>query len=222
MYAVLVLFGVVIIVCVLANRFTEKLGVPSLLAFLALGMCFGEDGLFQIPYNDYHTSEIICSVSLIFIMFYGGFGTNFKEARSVAVPSTLLSTVGVILTAGLTGLFTHFVLGLPWAESMLIGSVISSTDAASVFSILRSKKLNLKYHTASMLEMESGSNDPISYMLTLLWIGVMQGSDLSVPMLLLQQITIGIVAGLILGKLAIWVLNRCNFYIAQCQRQYKY
>ncbi len=215
MYAILVLFGVVIIVCVLANRFTEKLGVPSLLAFLALGMCFGEDGLFQIPYNDYHTSEIICSVSLIFIMFYGGFGTNFKEARSVAVPSTLLSTVGVILTAGLTGLFAHFVLGLPWAESMLIGSVISSTDAASVFSILRSKKLNLKYHTASMLEMESGSNDPISYMLTLLWIGVMQGSDLSVPMLLLQQITIGIVAGLILGKLAIWVLNRCNFYIAQ-------
>ena len=168
MNEILLLAGIVIIICILVHRLTFRLGVPSLLAFLALGMCFGVDGILHISFNNYRISEVICSISLIFIMFYGGFGTNFQEARSVAVKSTLLSTLGVLFTAGLVGVFAHFILRLPWAESMLIGSVISSTDAASVFSILRSKKLNLKDHTASMLEMESGSNDPMSYMLTLL------------------------------------------------------
>ncbi|SHK27109.1 potassium/proton antiporter [Anaerotignum lactatifermentans] len=215
MNEILLLTGIVIIICILVHRLTFRLGVPSLLAFLALGMCFGVDGILHISFNNYHISEVICSVSLIFIMFYGGFGTNFEEARSVAVKSTLLSTLGVLFTAGLVGVFAHFVLHLPWAESMLIGSVISSTDAASVFSILRSKKLNLKDHTASMLEMESGSNDPMSYMLTLLWITILTGDQVSVPLLVLRQLAIGSILGLLLGKGAVFVLNRCNFYIDQ-------
>ncbi len=215
MNEILLLFGIVIIICILIHRLTDRLGIPSLLAFLLLGMCFGENGLFHISFDNYAASDAICSASLIFIMFYGGFGTNFQEARSVAVKSTLLSTLGVLFTAGLVGVFCHSVLGLSWAEGMLIGSVISSTDAASVFSILRSKQLNLKDHTASMLEMESGSNDPMSYMLTLLWIAILSGENISVPTLLLKQILIGAGFGLILGKLTVFILNRCDFYIAQ-------
>ena len=164
----LLLTGTVIIICILTGRFTDKLGVPSLLAFIALGMCFGVDGIFKIPFDDYQTSEIICSTSLIFIMFYGGFGTNIKEARPVIARAVVLSTAGVVLTAAIVGIFVHAVLGLPLLESLLVASVVGSTDAASVFSILRSKNLNLKENTASLLEMESGSNDPISYMLTVI------------------------------------------------------
>ena len=166
MNQILLLAGTVILICILTSRLTERLGVPSLLAFIALGMCFGVDGIFKIPFDDYSVSETICSVSLVFIMFYGGFGTNIKEARPVMAQAILLSTAGVILTAGLVGGFVYLVLKRPILESLLIGSVIASTDAASVFSILRSKNLNLKDNTASLLEMESGSNDPMSYMLT--------------------------------------------------------
>ena len=160
MNELLLLTGIVIMLCILTDRFTDRLGIPSLLAFIALGMCFGVDGIFKIPFDDYEASEMICSVSLVFIMFYGGFGTNIKEAKPVIARSVVLSTAGVVLTAGLTGLFIHFVLGLSLLESLLTASVIGSTDAASVFGILRSKNLNLKEHTASLLEMESGSNDP--------------------------------------------------------------
>ena len=114
-------------------------------------------------------------------MFYGGFGVNFKAARPAAVKAVLLSSVGVVLTAGFTGLFVHFVLGLDILESVLIGAVISSTDAASVFNILKSKKLDLKYNTASLLELESGSNDPVSYMITAVVITLISGQKVSVP-----------------------------------------
>ena len=161
--------AVVILICLFFSKISNKLGVPMLLVFIFLGMLFGSDGIFKIQFDNYSFAEQICSVSLIFIMFYGGFGTNWKSAKKVAVKSILLSTLGVILTAVLTGMFCHFVLNFALLESFLIGAVISSTVAASVFSILRSKRLNLKYNTASLLEVESGSNDPCSYMLQLLY-----------------------------------------------------
>ena len=134
---------------------------------------------------------MICSVSLVFIMFYGGFGTNIKEAKPVIARSVVLSTAGVVLTAGLTGLFIHFVLGLSLLESLLTASVIGSTDAASVFGILRSKNLNLKEHTASLLEMESGSNDPISYMLTVILTGLLTARPSVFRLCLFQQLFFG-------------------------------
>ena len=213
----LLLMGCVILLCTLMSRFLERLAVPSLLIFIALGMCFGENGLLRIAFDDYNAANLICSASLIFIMFYGGFGTNLNAARPVVVQSVVLSTLGVAGTAGAVALFVHFVLSLPWMESLLIGSVISSTDAASVFNILRSKKLALKYHTDSLLEIESGSNDPISYMLTTVAVGIMGGKDIFIPLLLLQQIALGILGGLLLGRLAIWCLRRGMFLSEQNQ-----
>ena len=198
----LLLIGCVIALCTLMGRFLDRLAVPSLLIFIALGMCFGENGLLRIYFNDYYAVNLICSVSLIFIMFYGGFGTNLSAARPVAVQSVVLSTLGVAGTAALVAAFAHWALKLPWLESFLIGSVISSTDAASVFNILRSKKLALKEHTDSLLEIESGSNDPISYMLTTVAVGLMSGEKMVVPLLLLQQLAVGILCGLLLGPAA--------------------
>ena len=133
MNAAFLLIGVVIVICILLDRFLEKLPIPPLLFFIALGMCFGENGLLRIPFDDYEAVNLICSASLVFIMFYGGFGTNLKAARPVAAPAVVLSTLGVAGTAGAVGLFAHFALKLPWLESLLIGSVVSSTDAATVF-----------------------------------------------------------------------------------------
>lgn len=213
MNQILLLVGMIIVICILAGRMTSKLAMPSLLFFIGLGMLFGVNGLVRISFDDYQVTEKICSVGLIFIIFYGGFGTNLKEARPVAVKATLMSTLGVALTAGLVGVFTHYVLHVSWMESFLIGSVISSTDAASVFNILRSKKLNLKYHTASLLELESGSNDPVSYMLTLLCISLLSGETVSLPVMLFLQIGVGGLCGVLIGKATVWALHHISFTV---------
>jgi cell volume regulation protein A len=210
----LLISAIVIIACVLLNRISNKLGVPMLLAFIGLGMLFGSDGLFKIPFENYKFAEQICSVALLFIIFYGGFSTKWSEAKPVAIKSILLSTVGVFLTAGLTGLFCYFALHIDFLESLLIGSIISSTDAASVFSILRSKRLNLKENTASMLEMESGSNDPSSYMLTVLTISLMKSltnvevSVNSVLYMAFSQIVFGTLIGVVIAFAALFMLQR--------------
>ncbi len=204
----LLLMGFVILICILLNRFLEKIPVPSLLIFIALGMLFGENGLFRISFDDYAGVDAICSVCLVFIMFYGGFGTNLRAARPVLAPSVLLSTLGVAGTAGAVAVFAHWALGLPWLQCFLVGAVISSTDAASVFNILRSKNLALKYHTDSLLELESGSNDPMSYMLTTVAIALLSGQSLSIPLLLAQQLMVGIACGLAMGWLAVKLLHQ--------------
>ncbi len=199
--------------CVIFNRISSKLGIPALLAFIMLGMFFGIDGVIKIKFGDYAFSEQICSIALIFIMFYGGFGTKWQEAKPVAVGSILLSTVGVVLTAGFTGLFCHYVMGFEWLEGMLIGSVLSSTDAASVFSILRSKRLGLKYHTDSMIEVESGSNDPCAYMLTIVVLALMQGdaSGGEIAYLLFAQVTYGLICGIAIAFISLKMLQRFKF-----------
>ena len=170
------MISVVIFVCIAGSRVSGRIGVPTLFVFIVLGMMFGSDGFLKIPFDNYLIAEQLCTASLIFIMFYGGFGTRWSEAKPVAVRSILLSSAGVILTALLTGLFCHFALRMDLLESMLLGAVLGSTDAASVFSILRSRKLNLKYGSASMLELESGSNDPFAYMMTMIVLSAMSGT----------------------------------------------
>ncbi len=213
MVSVILLSAIVVIACVLLNRVSQKIGIPMLLTFIVLGMVFGTDGILKIPFENYDFAEQICSVALIFIMFYGGFGTNWKHAKPTAVHSALLSTLGVVLTAGLVGVFCHFVLRLDLLESLLIGSVIGSTDAASVFSILRSKRLGLKDNTDSMLELESGSNDPCSYMLTVTMLAVMEGTATGgqIVLMLLSQFVFGILVGVVVALGAAALLRRFRF-----------
>ena len=211
----LLLVGVIIAACILLSGFAEKLPVPSLLIFIGLGMLFGENGPLGIIFNDYALSESVCTVCLVFVMFYGGFGTNMRAARPVLARSFVLSSLGVLFTALLVGSFVHLCLGFSWIESMIIGSVISSTDAASVFNILRSKKMALKDHTDSLLELESGSNDPMSYLLTVVTVSLATGENVSIPLLFAQQMVLGILGGILIGWSCVFLLNHLTFYMDQ-------
>lgn len=205
----LLLSALVILACVLCNKLSSKLGVPTLLAFILLGMFFGSDGVVKIPFDNYGLAQNICSFALIFIMFYGGFGTNWSQAKPVAGKAAILSSFGTAFTAGLVGLFCWAVLSLPTLESFLLGAVIASTDAASVFSILRSKRLNLRDHTASLLEVESGSNDPASYMLTVIALSLMGvGGGGAIPWMIFAQVVFGLGLGAAVAGLSILVLRR--------------
>lgn len=205
----IILTATIIFLCILADRFSNRFGMPALILFMFVGMLFGSDGLLKIPFDNYTLAEQFCSIALIFIMFYGGFNTKWSIARPVAVRAILLSTLGVIITAGITAFLCHICLHFSIAESFLIGAVLSSTDAASVFSILRQKKLNLKDGTASLLEMESGSNDPVSYMLTLIGIGILASSDQSnLGYTIFAQLTYGCLLGVLFALLAIRLLTK--------------
>lgn len=207
----LVVIAVIIFICVFLNKVSSRVGVPVLLLFIFLGMFFGVNEDFSA--ESYSYVEHICSIALIFIMFYGGFGTRWKSARPVAVEAGLLATAGVVLTAGVLGLFCHFVLKWNWVESFLMGSVISSTDAATVFSILRSHNLGLKNNTAPMLEIESGSNDPCSYMLTAVMLAVLNGtaSGGMVIWMVFAQLFFGAACGLLIAQGAAYILKKYRF-----------
>ena len=183
--------------------------MPTLLAFILLGMLFGSQGLNPLHAQNIDFAGDICSFALIFIMFYGGFGTRWQVAKPVVREAGLLASVGVIATAGLTGAFCHFALKWDWLEGLLLGSVLASTDAASVFSILRSRKLGLKNHTAPILEVESGSNDPCAYMLTVMILSIMKGSatGLGIAWMLFAQIAFGLLFGFGIAKAAAWTLE---------------
>lgn len=205
MTGILITSAIIVVLCVVFNKISMKLGVPMLLFFILLGMVFGTDGIFKIDFENYNMAENICSAALIFIMFYGGFGTKWSEARPVAFKAVMLSSLGVVLTAVIVGIFCYAVLKIQLLESFLIGAVISSTDAASVFSVLRSKRLGLKYNTASLLEVESGSNDPCSYMLTSIILAIMGGTanGSNILLMIAAQIIVGIISGFIFA----WVIK---------------
>ena len=206
----ILLAGIIIFSGIFLDRFTKKYGVPVLLAFILLGIIFGSDGIFKIHFENYKMVEQVCSAALIIIIFYGGFGTSWSSAKPVAKKAILLSTLGVVLTMLFVGLFCFYILNISILESFLIGALVSSTDAASVFSILRSKKLGLKYNTASLLELESGSNDPASYTLTILMLILLkEGFSLDHAFLLIfKQFFFGILIGFALAFFAVYLLKK--------------
>jgi len=191
--------------------------VPVLLLFLLVGMIFGTDG-FGLMFENVQTAHTIGTLCLCIILFSGGLDTRFSDIRPVIVPGVVLATLGVFLTAIITGLFTWWISGLMFPSlgiglltALLLASTVSSTDSASVFGILRSKGVVLKNNLRPLLEMESGSNDPMAYMLTILFMGIIQsGED---PNLLLVigsiflQLAIGAVIGFVLGRLAVRLIN---------------
>jgi len=210
--SILFISSIVIILSIISNKFSQKIGIPSLLLFIGLGLFFGSDGIVKIQFDNFQLAEVICSTALIFIMFYGGFGTRWKTAKPVAIKSLILSSLGVLLTALLVGFFCHFILRIEILESFLIGAVISSTDAASVFSILKSKKLSLKKQTSPMLELESGSNDPTAYMLTLIILEMMNGSTTygKYVFIIAGQFLIGILCAIFLSYITIQIYKNFN------------
>lgn len=210
MNMILLFVGAVIIACILLKPIAAKLPFPTLLIFIALGMFLGSGGPLHINFNDFKATESACTAALIFIMFYGGFNTNIERARPVAVPAVLLSTAGVVITAGLTAVFAHVALGFDWPLALLLGSVISSTDAASVFSVLREHRLSLKGGTDSLLEVESGSNDPLAYMLTAVFSALALGEAVNLPVLIAQQIVFGAAFGLAFGWVGMKLACRMN------------
>lgn len=207
------LAGTVLLLSVLTSKLMYRYGVPTLIMFVTLGILMGSEGIGGIYFDDYLLTSTLAEIALVVIIFSGGFDTSWKTAKSSAPLSITLSSLGVVLTALLVGAFAHLTLSLSWLEGLLLGAIISSTDAASVFSILRSKNLNLKGDLASTLEVESGSNDPFAHMLTLLFIALLQQNASGFGWMLLLQLGIAIPLGLFIGYAATFIINRINLAI---------
>lgn len=209
----LLILGIIIFICVLLNSASTKIGVPVLLAFIVFGIFCGNISAIPVYLDNYGVAENICTGALVFIMFYGGFGTRWRSARKVVTESALLATVGVILTALLAGLICRLIFRWGWLECFLLGSVISSTDAASVFSIMRGSKMALKNNTSSVLEVESGSNDPCSYLMTILFLSLMKGdmAGWQAVLLVINQIAIGALGGYVIAVVGVRLMRRIHF-----------
>ncbi|MDO5689992.1 MAG: potassium/proton antiporter [Tissierellia bacterium] len=203
----LLFIAIILILALIAISFSSKSGIPSLLLFLTLGIICSIAG---ISFDNYEIAESFATIALIVIMFYGGFGTNWKMGKPVVREAAILASLGVVATALITGVFAHYVLKFPLLESMLLGSVVGSTDYASVSNILVSNQLNLKYNTASLLEMESGSNDPFAYTMTMLFLSLVAGTSVSVPMMIGMQIVLGLLLGVLFALLVNKLLKRIN------------
>ena len=210
---VLIIIAAIVMMSVLLSVASDKSGIPMLLFFIAFGMVVGSTPL-MMPPNAFEVANKVCSIALIFIMFYGGFGTSWRAAKPVAGKALILASFGVFLTAVFTGIFVHFVIGFPLVESLLLGSVIGSTDAASVFSILRRRKLSLKDGTDSLLEMESGSNDPFSYILTIVCLALLvEGISPGQAFLtLFLQVSVGVVIGAVISIALVFFIRKNIFF----------
>lgn len=211
--------SILLFVSILAGKTGYRFGVPTLLLFLVVGMLFGSDGL-GIQFYNMEAAQFIGMVALSIILFTGGMDTKFNDIKPVLAPGIVLSTVGVLFTTLFTGLFIWWLSGMSWTNihfplipSLLLAATMSSTDSASVFAILRSQKINLKYNLRPMLELESGSNDPMAYMLTIVLIQLTQTAGMGWMQIagsFVVQFLVGAMAGYLLGKLAIVMLNKLN------------
>lgn len=206
--------GILLLAGILSSLIATRFGAPLLLVFLALGMLAGEDGPGGIAFDNYRLTYALGSVALAVILFDGGLRTRLELVRSALGPAATLATLGVMLTAGLTGLAARYLLGLDWIPALLIGAIVASTDAAAVFFLLRSNGLHLQRRVGATLEVESGSNDPMAIFLTLLLVGLaLSPTELSASGLalnLLQQIGIGALAGYGGGRVLAEALNRLS------------
>ncbi|MBN2805553.1 MAG: potassium/proton antiporter [Prolixibacteraceae bacterium] len=208
---ILLIGSILLFLSLIAGKTSYKFGVPTLLLFLGIGMLAGSDGIGKIHFDDPQVAQFIGIVSLNFILFSGGLDTNWKTVKPILWQGLSLSTFGVLLTAVSLGTFVFLITDLTIYESMLLGSIVSSTDAAAVFSILRAKNLQLKNRLRPTLELESGSNDPMAYVLTIAFLALVVNQDKSfwsiVPMFL-QQMGIGALAGFLFGRLSLYIINK--------------
>ncbi len=216
----LLIGAILIYVSIVISKTGFRFGIPTLLLFLIVGMLFGTDGL-GLQFDSPKVAQFIGMVALSIILFTGGFETKLSDIKPVISQGIVLSTAGVLLTTVITGFFIYFIseknftdLSMPLMASMLLAATMSSTDSASVFSILRSQHINLKENLRPMIELESGSNDPMAYMLTIILIQIIgSGADLNaveVVKSLLVQFLVGAFLGFVIGKLAVKQINKIN------------
>lgn len=211
--------AIILFLSILASKAGTRLGLPALLLFLGIGMLFGSDGL-GIQLYDSSIAQFIGMLALSIILFSGGMDTKISEIKPVAYPGIILATFGVLITTLFTGIFIYWVslyvsayVTLTLPESFLLAAVMSSTDSASVFSILRSKGIFLKEKLRPTLELESGSNDPMAYMLTILLIAYIQQGGMDVAdgfVSFVVQLGVGALGGFLLGKATVWTINKIN------------
>ena len=201
---------VLILLSIFASKLSDKFGVPSLLIFLIIGMLAGSDGPGGIHFDDPYLAQFLGIVALSFILFSGGVDTRWQDVRPVLRTGLFLSTLGVLTTALITGWLATVVLNFSFYEGLLLGAIISSTDAAAVFSVLRARRVSLRGRLKPLLELESGSNDPMAVMLTLSFIQLVLNPDkpaYSLIPLILWQIVAGGIMGYLLGKGAVAAIN---------------
>ncbi|MDD3886150.1 MAG: potassium/proton antiporter [Victivallaceae bacterium] len=230
LYITLAVFAFLTLICLLSSKLSSHINMPCLLLFLAVGMLAGSEGIGGIGFDNAAAANSLGSIALAFILFSGGFDTEWKSVKPVFRTGGLLSSLGVLLTALLTGLFAWWICKLlaptneiPLSWCFLLGSIISSTDAAAVFSILRSRSVSLRGKLRPLLELESGSNDPMAAFLTVFMTGVITSETAAggapmppfeylmiLPMFAIKM-SIGLCSGWLIGRGAVWLYNRINF-----------
>lgn len=206
----LLVMGVLLAVSAVASRTSGRLGIPFVLLFLVIGMAAGSEGLGRIAFEDYQLSFRVGTVALVLILFDGGLNTSITSVRRVFAPGALLATLGVVATALLTAVGAR-ALGFPWPQAMLVGAIVSSTDAAAVFSVLRSAGIQVRQRVAHLLELESGVNDPMAIILTLAMTEALASGEGVSPAIAAHaalQLAVGALAGLAVGHGGRWVLQR--------------
>lgn len=205
--------GTLLLLGIVSSKFSARMGVPVLVLFLFLGMLSGSEGIGGIEFNNYSLAYAIGTIALCVILFDGGLGTSFRTVRSVWKPAGLLATVGVFITALITGLAAAWILGLSVLEGLLLGSIVGSTDAAVVFTVLRGGGVNIRRRLADTLEVESGSNDPMAIFLTIGLIEVLTGAvpfGFGLLSLFVNQLVGGVIAGVGVGWAGVWMLKRIH------------
>lgn len=206
------IIGILLLFSVIASK-AEKFGVPALLIFLFIGMLAGFDGPIGIYFADPKLAQLLGVAALIFILFSGGLDTDWRVIRPVIWSGLSLSTLAVLITAGAVGVLVYYITQLSWLESLLFGAIVSSTDAAAVFSILRSRNLQLRQNIQAVVELESASNDPMAVFLTLGLIRLItmpNASWVDLIIMFFMQMTLGLIAGVIMGRVMPSVLNRIH------------
>ncbi len=213
---ILLIGSILLLVSVFTSKTSSRFGIPTLILFIGIGMLAGSEGIGGIQFYDPKLAQILGVIALNFILFSGGLDTKFESIKPVLWRGISLSTLGVLFTAATVGIFVHIITDFTLLEGLLLGSIVSSTDAAAVFSILRSKNIGLKGYIRPTLELESGSNDPFAFVLTISITSLIASGNSPGWNLLfhfLQEMVFGGVAGFLLGKMVLYVLNKIPLHI---------
>src|SRR6201991_1734148 len=210
--SIAILLGAVLVMTgILSSLLALRFGPPLLLVFLLIGMLAGDSGPGHVRFDDVHTTYLVGSVALALILFDGGLRTRFQSIRAVLVPSMVLATIGVLLTALITAPVAKYALDLNWTEALLVGAVVASTDAAAVFLLVHAQGLRLRPRVGATLEAESGSNDPFAVFLTLMLVEFISIGNSSLPHVgleLAREAILGALVGIVGGRVMVIALNK--------------